>query len=129
MHDRNPTLRGLAALGLLAAVLGFALPAAAAEKGWFGLSVNIEADEQSENPMVHTVTIVKVAPNSPAAQAGLASGDLILEADGTPLPGLKTDALRAAMGKQVGETLRLKIRRGGTVRVVSMVAAAAPPDA
>ena len=76
-------------LALLAAVLGFALPAAAADRGWFGLSVNIEADGESDNARVHTVTIVKVTPDSPAAQAGLASGDIILEADGTPLPGLE----------------------------------------
>src|SRR5277367_5532030 len=109
------------ALLALAVALAYALPGSAAERGWFGIGVSIEADGDGASRMVHTVTIESVAPDSPAAHAGLAAGDVILEADGLPLPGMKMSELREAMGKAAGETLHLKVRRSGAVRVVTMV--------
>ena len=114
---------------LLAGMLAHALPAAAAERGWFGIGVNIEESGDAASRVVHTVTIESVTPDSPAAKAGLAAGDVILEADSVPLPGLKMSELRETMGKAVGETLHLKVRRSGSVRVVTLVAVAAPPGA
>jgi C-terminal processing protease CtpA/Prc len=128
VRHRNARFAYAAVLILVAAASGWPLPAAAAEKGWFGIEVSIEADGSNTNPMIHSVTIQKVIPDSPAAQAGLAVGDVILEADALPLPGMKTDMLRSAMAKQVGETLRLKVRRGGDEKMVSMVAVHKPPD-
>jgi len=124
MHPHR-SMKFPALLTLLAA-LWLSLPAVAADKGWFGFGVSIEASGSSENPIVQSVTVQDVAPGSPAAQAGLASGDVILEADGMPLSGVKTDAMKAAMSRQVGETLRLRIRRGDAVRVVTLTAAARP---
>jgi C-terminal processing protease CtpA/Prc len=109
--------------------LAYALPAAGAERGWFGIGVNIEADGEAASQVVHAVTIESVSPDSPAARAGLAPGDVILEADGLPLRGLKMSELREAMGKATGESLHLKVRRSGAVRVVTMIAVAPPPGA
>jgi S1-C subfamily serine protease len=117
------------ALLALALALTGALPAAAAERGWFGIGVNIDADGDAASRVVRTVTIESVAPQSPAARAGLAAGDVILEADNLPLAGLKMSELREAMAKAVGETLHLKVRRADTARVVSLTAVAPPPGA
>jgi len=113
----------------LALALTGALPAAAAERGWFGIGVNIDAEGDAASRVVRTVTIQSVAPQSPAARAGLAVGDVILEADNLPLAGLKMSELREAMAKAVGETLHLKVRRADTARVVSLTAVAPPPGA
>jgi C-terminal processing protease CtpA/Prc len=118
-----------AALLVLLAALAYGLPAAAAERGWFGIGVNIDAEGDAASRVVRTVTIQTVAPDSPAAKAGLSPGDVILEADSAPLPGMKMSDLRQAMGKAVGETLHLKVRREGTVRVVALTAVAPPPGA
>ena len=120
-----PALLALA----LALALTCALPAAAAERGWFGIGVNIDAEGDAASRVVRTVTIQSVAPQSPAARAGLAVGDVILEADNLPLAGLKMSELREAMAKAVGETLHLKVRRADTVRVVALTAVAPPPGA
>ena len=91
--------------------------------------MNIDADGDAASRVVRTVTIQSVAPQSPAARAGLAVGDVILEADNLPLAGLKMSELREAMAKAVGETLHLKVRRADTARVVSLTAVAPPPGA
>jgi len=129
MNNERTASRAWPVLLVLAAAFTLALPALAAERGWFGIGVNIEADGQAPAQVVRTVTIQSVTPDSPAAKAGLAAGDVILEADSLPLPGLKMSELRGAMGKSVGETLHLKVRREGTVRMVTMVAVAPPAGA
>jgi C-terminal processing protease CtpA/Prc len=117
------------ALLVLAAALAYGLPATAAERGWFGIGVNIDAEGEAASRVVRSVTIQTVAAESPAARAGLSPGDVILEADDAPLPGMKMSDLRQAMGKAVGETLHLKVRREGAVRVVALTAVAPPPGA
>ena len=110
------------ALFLFSATLG------AAEKGWFGLAISVDADGVF-SPTLRSVTIAKVFPSSPAELAGLAPGDTVLEIQGIVVAGTKADVLKAAMQKSVGETLRLKIRRGATeIREVSMVAVRKPVE-
>jgi S1-C subfamily serine protease len=103
------------------------LPLQAAEKGWFGFALRIDAEGLSLNPKLRTIKIEKVFPNSAAAKAGLAPGDNILEMEGIVVAGAQANALKAATQKPVGETLRLKFQRAADApREISLVAAAKP---
>ena len=115
---------------LLAAAVSLSpLPLHAAEKGWFGFALSIDAEGISLNPKLRTIKVGKIFPNSPAAKAGLAPGDNILEMEGIVVAGAQANALKAATQKSVGETLRLKFQRGADApRDVSLVAAAKPPS-
>jgi S1-C subfamily serine protease len=63
--------------------------------------------------------IVSVADGSPADSAGVLVGDVLLEANGKSLS-RPTDLLDALSDVPVGESLRLKVLRGGTVKSVSV---------
>lgn len=112
---------------LAAAVCLSPLPLHAAEKGWFGFALSIDAEGISLNPKLRSIKIEKVFPNSPAAKAGLAPGDNILEMEGIVVAGARANALKTATQKSVGETLRLKFQRGADgPREISLVAAPKP---
>jgi len=99
----------------------------AAEKGWFGFALNIDAEGLSLNPRLRSIKIEKIFPASPAATAGLASGDMILEIEGITVEGAKADTLKAAIQKSVRETLRLKIKHGADApHDISLIAAPKP---
>jgi M6 family metalloprotease-like protein len=58
------------------------------------------------------VRVEQITPASPAAAAGLAVGDLILEIDGKPTP--PADQFRAALtARKPGETVLLAVQRAG----------------
>lgn len=118
-----------ASIVLLAAVALSMAPSSlhSAEKGWFGFALNIDAEGLSLNPNLRSIKIDKVFPASPAAKAGLASGDMILELEGIAVEGAKADTLKAVIQKSPGETLRLKIKRGADApHEISLVAAPKP---
>ncbi|HEY6620002.1 MAG TPA: PDZ domain-containing protein [Steroidobacteraceae bacterium] len=122
--NRRARLAFLVAGALLFAPLG----AYAAEKGWFGFALAIDADGIL-NPRLRSIKVDKVFPASPAERAGLAAGDMIVEIEGIVVDGAKADALKTAMQKSVGETVRLKIKRGAdAARDVALVAAPKPPS-
>ena len=114
-------------VGLLVAFAAFSpLANSAEEKGWFGLAFRVEA-EGSFNPTVQSVKIETVTPSSPGAGAGLTAGDLVVALQGIATTGAKADDLKAALKKTVGETLRLKVKRGNAEPFeVSLVAIAKP---
>jgi len=124
LMNRRSRLKLLVAAALLFSPLGLH----AAEKGWFGFALAIDADGIL-NPKLRSIKIDKVFPASPAAKAGLSSGDMIVEIDGIVVEGAKADSLKTAMQKSVGETLRLKIKRGADAfRDVSVIAGLKPAD-
>ena len=93
------------------------------EKGYFGLGVSVVADG-FVNPILKTVTVNKVAPNSPAAKAGITAGDLIIEVEGKVVSGLKADELKPFMQRNIGESTRFVLKRAnGELRPLSLVAA------
>ncbi len=108
-------------LGLTLAILAsFAATAAAAEKAWYGFHIKPHTTGFVLNPVVQSVVIDMIAPNSPASAQGIRVGDEILEADGTTVPGTHAVQLITLVNKKPGDTLRLLLRRrdGETYRVV-----------
>jgi len=57
--------------------------------------------------------VVEIAPDGPAARAGLAVGDLLLDAAGTPLEDVA--ALRDLLNEQAGRVVRLYCVRDGAI--------------
>jgi len=109
-------------------VLLVLLPAAAtAAPGWFGLAMQVDADEGAD-PTLRTITIVSVVPGSPAARAGLRPGDRVVAAQGVKVAGAHAAAFRQATQPAVGETLRLRVRRGQALREVTLVGVEKPAD-
>lgn len=69
---------------------------------------------------LHAFQVVKVAKTSPAAQAGMQAGDVILSADGRPLDQEKAWGSLVNAAKP-GQTFALKLWRGGKAIDASLV--------
>jgi C-terminal processing protease CtpA/Prc len=106
----------------------FALPVAAAQTGWFGLKLSVDA-EDSPGHALRSITVVSVVADSPASRAGLGAGDLVVAIGDMAVSGARAEALKPLMDKAVGETLRLTVQRGNAAsREVTMVAAQKPAN-
>jgi S1-C subfamily serine protease len=68
------------------------------------------------------VMIATVEPGSPAAQAGLATGDIILALDGTAVTGAD-DLIRSLAGDKIGRRVEIEALHNGNRLVVSLVPA------
>jgi C-terminal processing protease CtpA/Prc len=115
-------------LCLLALALTFVWTsvATAGEKGFFGLGLKV-AGEGFFNPTVKSITVESVTPHWPAAEQGVAVGDEIIQVENTEVPGHKASELKPLMQKQVGETIRLRLKRPtGEIYSVTLTAAKAP---
>lgn len=64
------------------------------------------------------VLVLRVAPETPAARAGLRSGDVVVSADGRPVDSVR--ALRRAVDGAHGRELRLEVVRKGERREIRM---------
>jgi PDZ domain/Aspartyl protease len=64
------------------------------------------------------IVLQGVIPNSPAADAGLAKGDVIVAIDGTPTEKISPSELSALTRRPVGTALRLTVRTGDAQRDV-----------
>lgn len=93
--------------------LALAASATAEERAWYGFHIKPQTSGFVLNPIVQSVTIDMIAPNSPASRAGIRVGDELLEADETKIAGNRGLSLVSLLKKQPGETLRLNLRRPG----------------
>jgi S1-C subfamily serine protease len=75
------------------------------------------------------VLVIGVAPNSPAARAGLEAGDVIHKVRGQTVT-KSEEVQRLVEATQVGSTLQLEVRRNGQTRTIAIQPAALPsqPD-
>ncbi|NER85250.1 MAG: PDZ domain-containing protein, partial [Leptolyngbya sp. SIO1D8] len=73
-------------------------------------------------PEVEGVLVVRVVPETPAAQSGLRRGDIILEVDGQSV--VSADMLQSKVeNSQVGQILQLKIQRGNNTEQLQVTTA------
>jgi S1-C subfamily serine protease len=82
-----------------------------ASLGIKAIDVNPIIAAQNNLAVDHGALVVKVVPNSPAEQAGLKAGDIIVQIDDTPIASMQ-DLQKALIGKDIGQTVSLNIYRG-----------------
>lgn len=100
--------------------------ASAGEKGWFGFELEI-AGEGYFNPTVRVVRVASIVPQSPAAAQSIAVGDEIIQVENTEVAGRKANELKPLIQKQVGESVRLKLKRkNGETYSVTLIAVKPP---
>lgn len=110
---------------LLALLVVLPVAAFAAERGVFGFSMSVDSEGFFLNPTLRSIKIEKVVPASPAERAGLLAGDEVLEVEGRVVAGAKGREIQALAEKNVGETLKLKVKHpGGDVAALTLVAVA-----
>jgi len=120
--------------------IGFAIPSSIAQsvitqldrqghvtRGWLGVAVqgitpaiarNLGLDPNAPEGAL----VSSVAPNSPAAKAGLAQGDVITSANGHPIKTVR-DLPRLVAAATPGQKLQLQMRRNGQTSSVEAVVA------
>jgi S1-C subfamily serine protease len=65
------------------------------------------------------VVVVAIEPESPAAQARLEQGDVILALDGEPVSGVD-DLVRLLNGDRIGHSIELRLLKRGEMRAVTL---------
>lgn len=105
----------------LALIALIALPGVshAAERGWIGVVYNAQPDG---------ARVKLVLPGTPADEAGLRVGDVLLTVDGEPLAGLDVAGMSGVLTGDVGTTAELALKRGVAEQVVSLTRIARPGD-
>ncbi len=106
---------------LLAVLLAMASTVVAA-KGKLGFATEATSSGLI-SPVLERLKVAKVRPGSPAAAAGLLPGDLITEINGRPVVGAPAREMAGEFkNMQVGQKLRLKVKRGGGFVSIEIVA-------
>ena len=82
-----------------------------------GIGVVVVIDEESGG-----MAVLYTYRGSPAEEAGILSGDVVIGIDGDNITGLDLDQMRALLSRPFGETAQLSVLRAdGTVETVSVV--------
>ncbi len=101
-----------------------------ADHGYLGVTVQVIGPDlaralRADPEKPQGVIVVGVEPDSPAAQAGLQSGDIIRAADGVPTQA-PHDVSRLVAMARIGEKLTMNIDRDGKPLTLTLVLARAP---
>ena len=99
----------------------------AGEKGYLGITFSVEGTGTFLNPVLKTIRIDKVTPNSPAARSGIETGDLLVEIEGHTVDGAKANELKPYMDREIGQTVHLVVKKAsGELKGLSIVAGPKP---
>ncbi|HSM36847.1 MAG TPA: PDZ domain-containing protein, partial [Longimicrobiales bacterium] len=93
-------------------------------RGWFGFSLGLERSSLAGLRTSETLRVSSVVPGSPAFRGGLRQGDVILQLGGRSATGRWLE--RAVSGIAPGDTLRVRVRRSGRERDLTLIAAQRP---
>jgi S1-C subfamily serine protease len=87
--------------------------------GVAGQSVALSESQRAAHGREHGLLVVGVSDQSPAAQAGVIVGDIVIDFDGQPIHAPE-DLLDLLVGDRIGRPVRLKLLRGGTAMDLSL---------
>ena len=115
--------------------IGFAIPISIAldimdeiietgkvSRGWLGVEgteITARAAMATGNPGIKGALIVGVFINSPADRAGIQAGDIVVEVNGQPIPGIR-DLLDHISQHKPGEEIQISLYRGPTKKMPKM---------
>jgi serine protease Do len=124
--------------------IGFAVPSSMAkdiiaqlkaegriERGWLGVQiqpVTAEVAQSFDLPGNHGALVASVVPGSPAARAGMQSGDVIYKMNGERMEGFR-DLPRLVAKAQPGTAADFEVWRNGEARTFSLKLASLPGEA
>lgn len=92
--------------------------------GYLGLSFREEVVAEGDAKTTETIRVGQVSKDSPAEKAGVKPGDEILRINGLMATNGKFAAIARTLAE--GDTVKLRIKREGTERDITIVAAARP---
>lgn len=103
---------------IVVALLLVSISAAARDRGWLGLSFSHHSDSSGT-----WLKLCGVAPNGPAARAGLQQNDLLTHLDGKRIAFASGAAAAAHFAKtRPGDRVRLRVARGTRFFEVTLIA-------
>ncbi|MFC0269427.1 DegQ family serine endoprotease [Kushneria aurantia] len=92
------------------------------QRGWLGVVIQPVSDDLADSfglDRARGALIAEVAPDSPAAQAGLQAGDIILRAGDTDID--SSEMLPRVIGRlSPGDSIDLRVQRDGSERTISL---------
>jgi serine protease Do len=99
-------------------------------RGWLGVQVQPVTAEVADSLGIKTAAgalVDEPQPNSPAAKAGIKSGDVITAIDGTPVKDSRELARKIAM-LNPGSSIKLDLLRNGGAKTVTLTLASMPTE-
>ncbi len=123
--------------------IGFAVPSALAQptldqlkkfgrthRAWLGVKIQPVSDEIAQSLGMKTTRgamVMEVSQKSPAAKAGVQTGDVILSFDGKPVNEMR-HLPRAVADAAIGKKVALDIWRNGSAKTISLTLTEMPED-
>lgn len=112
-------------IALLAAALLISTAAKAeAPPAFFGYSIKVDVDYTLD---LESALITAVVADSPAAKAGIAKGDHVIEIEGCAAPGCGAYKAKRLMAKAIGEPLHMKLKRADGTAFSTTLIGTTPP--